>query len=209
MMELWILKSVKSSTESSQLDKSSEIDLAAFTPNENEEQVDEEIEELLRETGALANLLQEENLSDAEKIERSRELAEDDIKAGQSDIELPTEETSPIVSEVFEEFDVTNDNVKVPETGSDLTISKSSQERLDEAKQRIVKGKIEEALDIYNEFIHAELVLDQVIIDLLDALNNKYPIDINLWQALGDAQLRNNQLQEALNSYTKAEELLS
>ena len=98
---------------------------------------------------------------------------------------------------------------KVPEAGRDLTISKSSQERLDQAKQFIVKGKIEDALDIYNEFIHAELVLDQVIIDLLDALNNKYPIDINLWQALGDAQLRNNQLQEALNSYTKAEELLS
>lgn len=202
-------ESVEASIESTQLDESSEIDLTAFTPSENEEQVDEEIEELLRETGALANLMQEENEREAEKIGSSRELAEDDINAEQSDIEFPTEESSSIVSEVFEEFDVTNDNVKVPETGSELIISKSSQERLDEAKQFIVKGKIEEALDIYNEFIHAELVLDQVIIDLLDALNNKYPIDINLWQALGDAQLRNNQLQEALNSYTKAEELLS
>ena len=202
-------EAVKPSTDSNQLEESDEVDLSVFTPSENEEEVDEEIEELLRETGALANLMQDENERDAEKFESSRELAEEDVRAGQSDIEFQTEEISPIVSEVFEEFDLTNDNVKVPETGRDLTISKSSQERLDQAKQFIVKGKIEDALDIYNEFIHAELVLDQVIIDLLDALNNKYPIDINLWQALGDAQLRNNQLQEALNSYTKAEELLS
>ena len=197
------------STDSNQFEETEEVDLSAFTPSENEEAVDEEIEELLRETGALANLIQEENTRDAAKIESSQELAEADVEGGQSDIEFHAEETSPIVSEVFEEFNLTNDNVKVTETTRDLTISKSSQERLDQAKQFIVKGKIEDALDIYNEFIHAELVLDQVIIDLLDALNNKYPIDINLWQALGDAQLRNNQLQEALNSYTKAEELLS
>ena len=87
-------------------------------------------------------------------------------------------------------------------------ISEFSQERLNSAKQEIQKGNIDGALEIYNEFIHAELVLDQVINDLHEIVNTQYPIEVSLWQALGDAQLRNNQLQEALDSYSKAEELL-
>ena len=114
---------------------------------------------------------------------------------------LDLEETSAdIVAEIETEF------VDSIETKSE--ISEFSQKRLDSAKQAINKGKIEEALEVYNEFIHAELVLDQVINDLQEVLNTQYPIEIVLWQALGDAQLRNNQLQEALDSYSKAEELL-
>jgi cytochrome c-type biogenesis protein CcmH/NrfG len=51
-------------------------------------------------------------------------------------------------------------------------------------------------------------MLDQVIDDIKQALDSQYPIEISLWQALGDAYLRNEQLEEALNAYSKAEELL-
>ena len=52
-------EAVKPSTGSNQLEESDEVDLSVFTSSENEEEVDEEIEELLRETGALANLMQD------------------------------------------------------------------------------------------------------------------------------------------------------
>ena len=43
--------------------------------------------------------------------------------------------------------------------------------------------------------------------DLREALY-RYPVEVSLWQALGDAYMRSNRLQEALDAYTKAEELL-
>jgi hypothetical protein len=36
----------------------------------------------------------------------------------------------------------------------------------------------------------------------------RYPVEVSIWQALGDAYMRSNRLQEALDAYTKAEELL-
>jgi cytochrome c-type biogenesis protein CcmH/NrfG len=36
----------------------------------------------------------------------------------------------------------------------------------------------------------------------------RYPVEVSLWQLLGDAYMRANRLQDALDAYTKAEELL-
>jgi cytochrome c-type biogenesis protein CcmH/NrfG len=55
--------------------------------------------------------------------------------------------------------------------------------------------------------IHRGENLPETIQVLRDALY-RFPVDISIWQALGDAYARNDQLQEALNAYTKAEELL-
>ncbi|NUM47670.1 MAG: hypothetical protein HUU38_23445, partial [Anaerolineales bacterium] len=44
--------------------------------------------------------------------------------------------------------------------------------------------------------------------DITEALNTRYPVDIDLWLSLGDAYVKKNKLQDALDSYTKAEELL-
>jgi len=49
--------------------------------------------------------------------------------------------------------------------------------------------------------------LSEVISDLSEALY-RYPLQVNIWQTLGDAYLRNGNLQQALDSYTKAEELI-
>jgi tetratricopeptide (TPR) repeat protein/uncharacterized protein Smg (DUF494 family) len=68
-------------------------------------------------------------------------------------------------------------------------------------------GKIEAAIVQYNQIIESGELLDIVIEDLRKALD-RYPVDISIWQTLGDAYLRNDQVQEALDSYTKAEELL-
>jgi tetratricopeptide (TPR) repeat protein len=68
-------------------------------------------------------------------------------------------------------------------------------------------GEIDRAVEQYNQIIATGEMLNTVIDDLRKALD-RHPVDISLWQALGDAYLRNDQVQEALDSYTKAEELL-
>ncbi|MGE5224116.1 MAG: tetratricopeptide repeat protein, partial [Omnitrophica WOR_2 bacterium] len=62
-------------------------------------------------------------------------------------------------------------------------------------------------VDNYDHLIQNESMLDEVIRDLREALY-RFPMEIPIWQSLGDAYMRNNQLQEALDAYSKAEELL-
>ncbi len=78
---------------------------------------------------------------------------------------------------------------------------------LAEIQAALSHGDLEQALSGYNDFIQNGQHLDETIHDLRDALY-RYPVDISIWQTLGDAYARNNQLQEALDAYTKAEELL-
>ena len=78
---------------------------------------------------------------------------------------------------------------------------------LGSAQTEMGRGNIAAALDIYGRLIHKGKSLTEIIRDLRDALN-RYPVEIPLWQALGDAYMRSNRLQEALDAYTKAEELL-
>ncbi len=66
---------------------------------------------------------------------------------------------------------------------------------------------IDSALEHYNRLINRGEALEDTIHDLRDAIY-RYPVDVNIWQSLGDAYMRSNQLQEALDAYTKAEELL-
>jgi cytochrome c-type biogenesis protein CcmH/NrfG len=59
----------------------------------------------------------------------------------------------------------------------------------------------------YATLIKKNRLLDKIILDLTEA-TKRFPLDINLWQTLGDASMRANHLQDALDAYTKAEELL-
>jgi hypothetical protein len=82
-------------------------------------------------------------------------------------------------------------------------------ENLEEAKKLLYSGNIDQSINIYNNFIKEGHHLDDVIQDIQSALDHQFPIDINLWQALGDAYLKDKQLQNALDAYSKAEDLLS
>ncbi len=78
---------------------------------------------------------------------------------------------------------------------------------LTQGQTALSEGKPGIALDHYNELIQAGEYLEETVHDLRDALY-RYPMDIAIWQALGDAYIRSNRLQDALDAYTKAEELL-
>jgi tetratricopeptide (TPR) repeat protein len=75
------------------------------------------------------------------------------------------------------------------------------------ARDELSANNVPGALDSYGKLIKKARYLDEVIYDLREALY-RYPVDVNLWQSLGDAYMRANRLQDALDAYTKAEELL-
>ena len=75
------------------------------------------------------------------------------------------------------------------------------------AQSELGRGNIAASLDIYSKLIRKGKSLEDIIRDLRDALY-RYPVEVPIWQALGDAYMRANRLQEALDAYTKAEELL-
>ena len=78
---------------------------------------------------------------------------------------------------------------------------------LEEARQAIHEHKLDEAIDIYAKLIKRGKVIEETIEDIQEALR-KHPINPALWQVLGDALMRSDRLQEALDAYSKAEDLL-
>jgi tetratricopeptide (TPR) repeat protein len=78
---------------------------------------------------------------------------------------------------------------------------------LESARTELSRSNIPGALDIYGKLIKKGRFLDEVVYDLREALY-RYPVEVSIWQSLGDAYMRANRLQDALDAYTKAEELL-
>ncbi len=66
---------------------------------------------------------------------------------------------------------------------------------------------VEEALQSATENILNKQNLDETI-DTLVKITEKNPGNIQAWQTLGDAYLKNNQIQQAIDAYTKAESAL-
>ena len=78
---------------------------------------------------------------------------------------------------------------------------------LGSARNELSRSNIPAALDSYAKLIKKGRFLDEIIYDLRDALY-RFPVEVSIWQSLGDAYMRANRLQDALDAYTKAEELL-
>ncbi|GAB4503682.1 MAG: hypothetical protein Fur0043_06740 [Anaerolineales bacterium] len=86
-------------------------------------------------------------------------------------------------------------------------LSMTSDPTLSKAQAELSRGNIPAAIELYSKLIKKGRLLDEIIFDLREALY-RYPIEVIIWQALGDAYLRANRLQDSLDAYTKAEELL-
>ena len=78
---------------------------------------------------------------------------------------------------------------------------------LGSARSELSRSNIPGALEIYGKLIKKGRFLDEVVFDLREALD-RFPVEVSIWQSLGDAYMRANRLQDALDAYTKAEELL-
>ncbi|MCZ2126253.1 MAG: tetratricopeptide repeat protein [Anaerolineales bacterium] len=75
------------------------------------------------------------------------------------------------------------------------------------AKAELDRGDIPEALAHYGKLIKRGKFLEESIGHLSESLY-RYPVEVGVWQALGDAYMRANRLKEALEAYNKAEELI-
>jgi hypothetical protein len=78
---------------------------------------------------------------------------------------------------------------------------------LHRARLLLEKSSLDTSMSEYARMIKKGKHMDEVIFDLQEATYS-HPVDVIVWQTLGDAYMRNNRLQEALDAYTKAEELL-
>jgi competence ComEA-like helix-hairpin-helix protein len=83
----------------------------------------------------------------------------------------------------------------------------STHPELQSAWNSINDGEIDTAVDQYTQLINRDEHLDEVIRDLQEALG-RYPQDAALYQSLGDAYMHANMLQEALDAYNRAEDLI-
>ena len=75
------------------------------------------------------------------------------------------------------------------------------------AQSAMREGNISAALEHYGKMVKKKRLLDETIYDLRESLDD-YPIDVSIWQMLGDAYMRAGRLQEAIDAYTKASKLL-
>jgi tetratricopeptide (TPR) repeat protein len=75
------------------------------------------------------------------------------------------------------------------------------------ARASLQSGELAPAIDSYAKLIKKGKLIEEIIFDLREAAY-RYPVEVSLWQTLGDAYMRANRLQEALDSYTEAERLL-
>ncbi|GAB4450785.1 MAG: hypothetical protein OHK0041_13090 [Anaerolineales bacterium] len=91
--------------------------------------------------------------------------------------------------------------------GTGMLMSMPGDPLLASARTELSRSNIPAALDSYGKLIKKGRYLEEVIFDLREALY-RYPVEVSIWQTLGDAYMRANQLQDALDAYTKAEELL-
>ena len=78
---------------------------------------------------------------------------------------------------------------------------------LSDSQAALTEGQIAAAIQGYSQLISANINIEEAVHDLRDALY-RFPVDISIWQTLGDAYVRSNRLQDGLDAYTKAEELL-
>jgi len=90
---------------------------------------------------------------------------------------------------------------------SHIPVLDKDAELLSSAQNVLDQNSLDDAMKKYTKLIKKGRLLDEVIHDLREAIY-RYPVDVIVWQTLGDAYMRANRLQDALDSYTKAEELL-
>lgn len=91
--------------------------------------------------------------------------------------------------------------------GVDSSSGDPDQDLLDRARQALSQGNLDGTISGYSQLIRRQILLDQVLADLQEAVY-RFPVEVSVWEILGDAYMRKDQLQEAMEAYNKAEELL-
>ncbi len=115
----------------------------------------------------------------------------------------------PFVEAQVEQAVIEPEKAQAEEIAVTVTLAGAAeaQNELIKARNALARSAPDKAISHYNTLIKSRQYLPEVIKDLTDALY-RHPVDISIWQSLGDAHMRLGQLQAALDAFTKAEELL-
>lgn len=143
----------------------------------------------------------------------SREAPDEDVyQPLDEELEtIPPDEVEEMVEEELETLEYVSateaaaDEVAVEEP--EETAVPLEAEPLQLAQEALSSGEMERAVEQYQRLIRKGRNLEEVVDHLRDALY-RHPVDIDLWETLGDSYAKADRLQEALDAYTKAEELL-
>jgi tetratricopeptide (TPR) repeat protein len=101
----------------------------------------------------------------------------------------------------------TSENISKPVKTRKIKPPEDISAQLQEAKNLLKKNKLSEALKLYKKLIRKGKNINELLSDIKKALK-KYPLNVELWQTLGDIYMRDDRLQDAMDSYTRAEDLL-
>ncbi len=118
----------------------------------------------------------------------------------------PEEEPTAAVEEKPEEPEISAQPEAEPAPEAPA-VEKPVEKSLTRARQMMKDGEVEPALNEYEALIENGDQLDEVITDLKQA-SLDHPVNVLVMKTLGDAYMQQDQLQEALDAYSKAEELL-
>jgi len=86
-------------------------------------------------------------------------------------------------------------------------VQEAPEKRLEKARSLLADSNIKESLEHYEYLIIKKKSIQEVIVDLIQA-SYDHPLDVSLMKTLGDAYMRVDKLEEALEAYSKAEDLL-
>ena len=87
-------------------------------------------------------------------------------------------------------------------------VDEPPEKRLSKARELLAESQISQALEHYEYLIIKKKSMQEVIEDLIKA-SAENPMEVSLMKTLGDAYMRIDKLEEALEAYSKAEDLLS
>jgi tetratricopeptide (TPR) repeat protein len=126
-----------------------------------------------------------------------------DEMASETVMETPDEPAvEPVVEPAMDEPEMR------PVSEAEPEMSPAASVALDDVREAMNSGDLETALSGYRTLVREKANLSEVIDDLRSALEYDHPVNIDVWATLGDAYAGNDNLQDALDAYTKAEELL-
>ncbi len=166
----------------------------------------------------LAELAEEETLEEPAAVSEPGGSRGDEAPPEHADapetIGIPAEEAPPeITAEPEPVAQTQEDSISEPKSGEKSVepyfknLREDVPPEIQDARKAFNSGDMDQAMSQYDKLIKSRQSLPIVISDLQEAVDSN-PEQASIWHQLGDAYLRDNQIREAMDAYTKAEELI-
>lgn len=156
-------------------------------------------------------IFEEQEISEDSSTDEQEVALEEQSEVYKMDVQEELAEEIEIIPEQVGDDEISGIDAEVEPvaqvTEAQETIPSAPNLAREFAFQTLISGNKNDALEQYEGLIQEGELIGEVIDDLKKSLD-QYPIDVDIWQILGDAYTKSNRLQDALDAYTKAEEFL-